>query len=380
MNPCWGDRKEKLAALAGNITDVDGNAAAIAPNRFEKAVHIVHTRWVVIVEGAPVYRSSTRLTLFVCKYIHSFMRGQPDLLALGGSRLELFKTFCLPTMVNQTTKDFLWVILIDPFLHPHLLHEIALLVKPYPHFFAVREMAEEIDLDNIHPTFIHTGDVNILKQAAIEAKSKILLQTRLDADDGLAINLIDHLQENAVKTLQGNDTKPSGCMLHCVRLHFEWHYDMKDKTRDPNGWLKVEDTNWFCVTPGLTLAVAPGGIDWTDRSPMYPHDKIMTSYPKCDLSKGIRSRCFHTMSELTEPAAVRSLTPASSFMRGIDTTKKEKDTPEEHWKLLEKSFTIEQETLAETRNYLLGNVQSIAKENLVSQWYVPSITFLGEHV
>jgi hypothetical protein len=279
-------------------------------------------------------------------------------------------------MVNQTTNDFLWVILVDPFLHPNLLDEITLLVKPYPHFFVVRKLAEEIDLDKIDLSLIHAGDVNILKQAAIEAKSKILLQTRLDADDGLAINLLDHLQDNVVMTLQGNNKKPSGRMLHCVRLHLEWHYDLTDKTKDPNGWLKMQDTNWFCVTPGLTLAVAPGGVDWTGRSPMYPHDKIMKSYPKCDLSKGIRSRCFHTMSELTEPAAVRSRTPASSYMRGVGTTKKEKDTPEDHWKLSEKMFTIQRETLAETRNYLLGNVQLIAKENLASQWYVASIKYV----
>lgn len=49
------------------------------------------------------------------------MQGQPNLLALGNSRIELFKNFCLPTMAKQTTTDFLWIILIDPELNPVLL-------------------------------------------------------------------------------------------------------------------------------------------------------------------------------------------------------------------------------------------------------------------
>jgi hypothetical protein len=57
-------------------------------------------------------------------------------------------------------------------------------------------------------------------------------------------------------------------------------------------------------------------------------------------------------------------------MRGVGTTKKEKETPEEQWQSLERMFTIQRKSLAETRNYLLDNVQSIAEENPASQWCV----------
>jgi hypothetical protein len=100
-------------------------------------------------------------------------------------------------MQHQTTSDFLWVILVDPLLHPTLFDGLILLVKPYPHFFVVRKKAQEIDLDNLDLALIQVGDTNILKRAAREAKSKILIQTRLDADDGMAINLLDHLQHPA---------------------------------------------------------------------------------------------------------------------------------------------------------------------------------------
>lgn len=217
-----------------------------------------------------------------------------------------------------------------------------------------------------------------MKRAAREVKSKILIQTRLDADDGMAINLLDHLQNNAVNFLQHNGREASGWMLQCVRLQVEWHYDMKNETEDPNGWLRMENASPFCVTPGLMLAVAPGAANWTGRSPMYPHDRIKQNYPRCDL-KAIRSACFQTMRELTEPAAVRSRTPASSFMHGVGTTKKEKETPEEQWQSLERMFTIQRKMLAETRNYLLDNVQSIAEGNLASVSMVRNFS-LYEHV
>ena len=226
----------------------------------------------------------------------------------------------------------------------------------------VLKKAQEIDFDSLDLSLIKVGDTNILKQAAREAKSKILIQTRLDADDGVAINLLDHLQSNAVNFLQVNGKEASGWMLHCVRLHAEWHYDMKNETQDLAGWLRMENAPPFCVTPGLTLAVAPGAANWT-KSPMYPHDRIKQKYPRCD-PKAIRSACFHVMRELTEPAAVRSRTPAGTFMRGVGITEKDKETPEEQWQSLERMFTIQRKTLAEKRNYLLDNVKSVAEENL----------------
>jgi hypothetical protein len=306
------------------------------------------------------------------------MQGQPDLLALGASRLELFKTFCLPTMVSQTTTDFLWIILVDPFLNPSMMDELKQLVAPYSHFLLIRKVAMELDLENLDLSLVESGDKMLLVQAARMSKSKILLQTRLDADDGLANVLLEHLQHNAAASLKSWNASANvkeGWMLQCAKYHLEWHYDLiHNDTNDDSGWLKMIHTPWFCVTPGLTLATAPDKGEWTNRtnfkSPLAPHDRIHKRYPKC--RNGIKTGCFHMMSELnvTQPAAVRARTPASSFMRGIGTTEKEDETPMEYWTTLKNTFTIQRTTLAETRNYLLGNVHAIAKENLESQWYV----------
>jgi len=306
------------------------------------------------------------------------MQGQPDLLALGGSRLELFKTFCLPTMVSQTTSDFLWIILVDPILHPSMMDELKQLVAPYPHFYIMRKIAMEIDLKSLDLSLVESGDKGLLEQASRAADSKILVQTRLDADDGLANVLLETMQNNAVNVLQfwnaSKDENGEGWMIQCAEHHVEWHYNLlQNDTKDDSGWLLMVDTPWFCVTPGLTVATARNMGEWTNRtnyrSPLAPHDKIHKRYPKCQ--NRIKTGCVHMMNELnrTVPAAVRSRTPASSFMRGVGTTEKEEETPEEYWEYLEDTFTIHRKSLATTRNFLLENAHQTAKENLESQWY-----------
>jgi hypothetical protein len=297
------------------------------------------------------------------------MQGQPELLALGGSRMELFKTFCLPTMANQTTTDFLWFILVDPHLHPTLMDELKRLVAPYPHFFVVRKVSFDIDLEDLNLSLVESGDKNLLVRAARESRSKVLVETRLDADDGLANVLLDHMQKSAVENFRGWNASANeqGWMVECIRYHLEWHYDMhSNETKDQSGWLNMEKTPSFCVTPGLTLAQAPGS-NRTNFNTVGAHDKIVGRYSRCHDEQ--RTSCFRMMNELneTQPSAIRSRTPASSFMRGVGVKKKERETPEAYWDSLETMFSIQRTTLAETRNYLVGNVQAIAKENLESQ-------------
>jgi hypothetical protein len=310
--------------------------------KFDKAVHLVYTR---------------------------FMQGHPNLLALGASRMVLFKSFCLPTMVNQTTTSFLWIILVDPHLHPTLLNELKELLKPYPHFFVIRMMSFEINLEDLNLSLVESGDKNVLVRAARELRSKVLVETRLDADDGLANVLIDHMQAKAVEALQGYTASESetGWMVQCVKYHLEWHYDMqRNETEDLEGWLNMEKTPDFCVTPGLTLAQAPG-VNRTTFTAIGAHDKLVQRYQKCSDTR--KTSCFRMTDELnaTQPAAIRSRTPASSFMSGVGEKIRQTDTPQEYWKSLETMFTINRTTLTATRNYLMGNVQAIAKENLESQ-------------
>jgi hypothetical protein len=274
-------------------------------------------------------------------------------------------------MAKQTTSDFLWIILIDPELSPVLLGRLQQLVQPYPHFYLYKQATQAIDLQDLNLSLVESGDKDLLMQAAYEARFKILMQTRLDADDGLANIYVEQTQRTAVETLQpANSLRPTGWMIQCVKKHFEWHYDLQQNaTSDLKGWLRLSVTPSFCVTPGLTLAVSPNGQSWNkdELLPIYPHDRITRRFPRCSLQ--IRTNCFHTLNEIREPAAVRSRTPASSFMRGVGTTDT-RYTPDNDWNKVERDFGIGRKTFIQTRIYLMDNVEAISKENLESHWCV----------
>ena len=74
---------------------------------FKNVVHIVHTR---------------------------FMQNQPDLVHLAKARLELFQTVCLPSMTNQTTQNFVWIIFTDPKLNEGIKKEMIQLLSPYHNY------------------------------------------------------------------------------------------------------------------------------------------------------------------------------------------------------------------------------------------------------
>jgi hypothetical protein len=65
------------------------------------------------------------------------MQDQGSLVALARARLELFKTFCLPTLKHQTSQRFLWIIRTDPNLNATVRDETVALLKDYPNFYLV---------------------------------------------------------------------------------------------------------------------------------------------------------------------------------------------------------------------------------------------------
>jgi hypothetical protein len=89
---------------------------------------------------------SSLLLVFLFLLVNSrFQQHDKNLTALGEARLELFETFCLPSMVHQTIQpknnsnlyQFIWIIKIDPKLDLRLKKKMVQLLKPYPNFFLV---------------------------------------------------------------------------------------------------------------------------------------------------------------------------------------------------------------------------------------------------
>ncbi len=330
-----------------------------------------------------------------------FMQGQPTLNALAKARLRLFETFCLPTMLFQEADDFLWFVMTDPQLDPELLQRLKFLLETRSNFYLVASNAKLLtpsDLTNIfssekqdsaedsgHEHVLLTGDIELLRNKMFDPQRKLLLETRLDADDGLRFDTLSHIQTIA-KALPV-DTR--GWQIICNNIHFEWRND-EIMTIDSNnaneissGKLRIVKES-ICVTPGYTLVRhrEPPSIDFP-AWPKLGHNLVAREWPECsianesiveDLLDGNDGNatidCWKKMGYF--PSALRSRTVTSAGMSRIETlseeSKKFEKETEMFWTLVNRDFDIVPEKALSTSQYLKDNLHSIALDNLKGQW------------
>lgn len=167
-----------------------------------------------------------------------FMQHQPDLLQLGQARLDLFETFCLPSMKSQTNKNFLWIIRTDPDLHPSLLSKLISLLGNNQNYILLGSnynpegfgRAESdsfgafLRADSKSPDMsaqVLSGNITLIQEAFEKSnKGAILLETRLDADDGLHRDFVKTVQFEARHlTVDGSGL----WRIWCINYNIEWH-------------------------------------------------------------------------------------------------------------------------------------------------------------
>lgn len=282
------------------------------------------------------------------------MQHQPDLKSLGMARLVLFRTFCLPSIVGQTSQAFLWIIRTDPDLDPELLEELTKILSPHPNFYLVKEN------DNSHrlprdDEVIVTGDLKLLERQRWRRKQQsdlIFVETRLDADDGLRLNFVHHIQ----RILQTSTI--TEWMVFCIDAHLEWH-SLSNSL--------VATKKDICVTPGLTQAVVGGH---TPFPKLGSHHLMPLRVAPCGglNSTSGTSNCLHRLVELPRAAAIRSRTPTSAGMAGVNSKPRKSNLPEGFFvKFLGPDFGIDENEVKLSQAFLLDHLQEIARDNLRGQ-------------
>ena len=115
-------------------------------------------------------------------------------------RIRLFEQYCLPSIQKQTCQDFIWIILGDqrtPDEYKARIDSFRLRVPQIrTYWIAYQE-------DKYHSFYKQTG----LYFAQDKA---ILISTRLDSDDTLSSDYIEHVQEIAKRGTRGMITFPHG--------------------------------------------------------------------------------------------------------------------------------------------------------------------------
>lgn len=316
------------------------------------------------------------------------MQHQPNLLHLGRARLALFRAFCLPTIIHQTSQKFLWIIQTDPMLNSELMEAMTSLLSPYPHFFLVRSNHNNNGdgstklLKSINVTSIVTGDLQLLNHAIIRLQEEettalsIIIETRLDADDGLNVHFLDYLQSQAAAAQKAK--KKNRVYYYCVDKHLEWH------SQQSNNNQLVPSRRSHCITPGLTtttITTVNGAHNTTTLPRRIPHHKLHYSLPACndDNEKAgtTTTRCLVRLVDFPGPAAIRARTPTSAGMadvrhssRWFGSSSEQDDDSSPWWDVLQETFRIDRAMVKNASLWLELEKSNVAKENLEGQWYV----------
>ena len=327
-----------------------------------------------------------------------FMQQQPHLESLGQARLLLFEIICLQTVVRQSVIEmhqeqdvppFLWIIKVDPALSMNLRQRMVTLVEPYPFIYLV---ASNVNYGiGIHPggwrggeagtdvlqSEVLTGNMTLLRLAHKSRRQRIVLETRLDADDGLNLEYLKSIQEEANRKLRSEGTKPpsNDWIYWCTLNHLDWTPTPPyiDSSDDNAGLFMPVRSAQSCTTAGITLGVSVGVEE--ESIPRFMHQKLYEElrikkiHPRC----GRRTNATKCLKMVSSPlvGAIRCRSTTSAGMRGIGLESKGDDNaltdPEFLSRALSTEFGIALDGISTVTQYYRRNFESIVLENLQGQ-------------
>jgi len=363
-----------------------------------------------------------------------FMQHQGKLTHLAQARLHLFETFCLPTMIHQSNQNFLWFIQVDPQIDLHILNTLMTFVRPYPNIFIITSLVnywigpekngswrngiEGTEIwSHVYRDEVFTGNLDLIVTAMRmeETDHPIILETRLDADDGLHTHFIESIQRDAIhvftSTKRQNERIPPQKQQElnvsstprwtywCSKQYLVWFYEeSKESYHDSLGSVElremVEDE---CITPGLTVGM--NRFTTYEEVPQYDHNQLYRSIVlnkdnnKKNNNQGCGGKspreCIRFWKDTKDGislSAIRARTLTSAGMKDIqpqhplDMSWIKNPNPQEEegqqqeeksstlWFILQSpSFSISITNIKQTRQYIHENIVDIAKENLQGQ-------------
>ena len=398
-----------------------------------------------------------------------FMQGQGNLVSLGRSRLKLLEVICLPSIMKQnilykeTLEEvynhtkwgtdvvaldedrlnnlqgvdplFLWVIKVDPDLDQTLLEELHEVLKPVERFTLVVGSNTNYGIgikpggwrdgqsgDNILNAFANDRvyfphdkqyALDLISRAHEARLDRVVLETRLDADDAINVSYFSVLHYTALKNLMNHqdngfitkdddefeqksddavveqnnqryETQTATWMYWCPHRHIQWNPSTSfyDPNNDP-GMLSVFESPNVCVTPGLTLGFAVG----TNESdvPRYEHthvyweishgnfEAVDSKQHDCGLSPSTRCAVF-VENPFVSAFRSRAMTSAGMHMMealgkpSMDTPKYYTKVSDKLWKKhVEEYFGIVPERAKEAADFLMNIYVDTVRDNLRGQ-------------
>jgi hypothetical protein len=308
------------------------------------------------------------------------MQFQPKLVHLARARLKLFQIFCLPLIRYQMDSDvnFLWMIRVDPDLDDEVRSELLGLLQEH-NDLAMRRVV--VIASNENPHFVHEKPmVSMLLWGSFDLwqsyydaalRNVTVMETRLDADDGLSGAFVPTLQQH----VHENAPAVGVPRVYCVRTHLEWEQEPLQSTLPDSktvGILMGLRTR-ICVTPGLTYVYPPESLSngAADRLPA-KHHHIHHTLPRC--RDNVDEACLVRLSGSRDaPLAIRARSITSAGMMrvvhgNIPKTARSPKLQENAWHYLMPQFGLTRDYVHKVKLYLEGpEKDSIVKEALEGQ-------------
>ena len=235
--------------------------------------------------------------------------------ALVEARLLLFERICVPTMAQQSTNRFVWLVIVDETLAPRHRRRLTTLLAAHrgPKDFRVVSLDRETANRDLRAQGHHAYGLARLRQPSIVAD--YVLTTVLDADDGLpyqALRMIREQVADAVRRVQRNATLPEHKLVAvaCYTAALNW----QPSTRRPAGALNLHNES-MCITPGLTRVVPFSQPMALGNSSSSNHALLKSRWPGAKTCTQRSPRHSGTRSAAAIP--IRSRTATSNGMRGV---------------------------------------------------------------
>mmetsp|Transcript_4854 Transcript_4854/g.6388 ORF Transcript_4854/g.6388 Transcript_4854/m.6388 type:complete len:425 (-) Transcript_4854:232-1506(-) len=193
-----------------------------------------------------VTESSNR---FLHILITRFNQFQPSLSSLNEARLQLFETFCFPSVKAQLSEYFFWLVYLDPETEPALLERLENLRHQFGshRMYLVKTNSDALTHEMIQARNIASLPLELIKQLDDAGTSyEVLIMSRLDCDDALSQYFFLMVQERALAMLE----TPNQFFLRvCAQSAINWVQTISHRSgitefdRLPNG---------ECLSTGLS--------------------------------------------------------------------------------------------------------------------------------
>lgn len=307
-----------------------------------------------------------------------FMQHQPGLQSLGWARFKMFKYICYPSMVAQTSQNFVWLVYTDPRLGPTLLQHMTRLLSRHAHFYLIQDNTEArfkggSDLERLDWEDVVTGDARRLRYMLQQRDRFPFLETRIDADDGLHVRFVELVQEQAMTVLHPERTHWTyWCISQALEWHWVGHCGVSDDQNAYGALLPSRRYENYCHTPGMTLGLyrADENTDVLNVA----HSRLWSTLDERRSYCGPRTYgtdCIRHIQEFRF-AALRARTPTSASMVGVNKQPIEflqawDDERRRAWYFARRHFNVNRQGCKGTLRFLEDNMAAILEDAEVGQ-------------